>query len=154
MSTVSGTANAKSDVTMTSKHNRPTIHVQLDVKSQEPDDGGGGNHSTGDNPPPYLRVSFSGAKRSDLSLFRSPSPATGSASGESQFHHLSIPSARSCRGGSTISMIEDVSGYGYVDEKVLIKSFESLANALGFKKKSFSTNDILGIENFADAPSR
>jgi hypothetical protein len=51
-------------------------------------------------------------------------------------------------------MMEDLSGYGYVDEKVLIKSFEALANALGFKKKSFSTNDILGIESVADPPAR
>ena len=57
---------------------------------------------------------------------------------------------RSGRGGSTVSMLEDVSGYGYVDERVLIKSFEALANALGFKKKSFSTNDILGIEGSSE----
>lgn len=131
----------------TTKPTRPTIHVQLDVKNPDQEDGTG----NGENPAPLLRVSFSGTKRSELSLFRASSPASGSF--EPQLHHLSIPSARSGRGGSTISMLEDVSGYGYVDEKVLIRSFESLANALGFKKKSFSTNDILGIENVTE-PAR
>ena len=146
---MSTTSKTKGNVDVpASKQSRPTIHVQLDVKSQEPDDGGGTNPATAaETAPPYLRVSFSGTKRSDLSLFRAPSPA---ASGEHTFHHLSLPSARSGRGGSTISMVEDVSGYGYVDEKVLIKSFEALANALGFKKKSFSTNDILGIEGSSE----
>jgi len=146
MATVNKATNI-SDVAV-SKPTRPTIHVQLDVKHQDPDDGGGGGN-TGETVPPYLRVSFSGTKRSDLSLFRAPSPA---ACGDQQFHHLALPSARSGRGGSTISMVEDVSGYGYVDEKVLIKSFEALANALGFKKKSFSTNDILGIEGVVEPP--
>ncbi len=70
MSTLS-TTNVGNDVAMSTKPTRPTIHVQLDVKNPDPDEGGGGgNPSAGDNPPPFLRVSFSGTKRSELSLFR------------------------------------------------------------------------------------
>ena len=63
-----------------SKPSRPTIHVQLDVKGQDPDEGGGGGNPD-PTVPPYLRVSFSGTKRSDLSLFRASSPAV---SGDTQ----------------------------------------------------------------------
>ena len=57
-----------------SKPSRPTIQVQLDVMGQDPDEGGGGGNPD-PTAPPYLRVSFSGTKRSDLSLFRASSPA-------------------------------------------------------------------------------
>lgn len=90
-----------------------------------------------------LRVSFGSGRRGDLHLFRAPSPI----SSEQQFF-LSLPQAghsgRSCTG----SVSEQLSIGGdvgiYTDEKILIKSLELLADALGFKK-SFSTNDILGI---------
>ena len=90
-----------------------------------------------------LRVSFGGGQRGDLHLFRAPSPI----SSEQQFY-LALPQAahsgRSCTG----SISEQLSVGGdvgiYSDEKMLIKSLELLANALGVKK-SFSTNDILGI---------
>lgn len=63
-----------------SKPVRPTIHVQLDVKGSE-EDASNGNCGGNDGDPvtataaPSLRVSFTGAKRSDLSLFRASSPA-------------------------------------------------------------------------------
>ena len=90
-----------------------------------------------------LRVSFGSGRRTDLQLFRAPSPI----STDQQFF-LTLPTAghsgRSCTG----SISEQLSIGGDVgvctDEKTLIKSLEILADALGFKK-SFSTNDILGI---------
>ena len=90
-----------------------------------------------------LRVSFGSGRRADLQLFRAPSPI----STDQQFF-LTLPQAghsgRSCTG----SISEQLSIGGdvgvYTDEKTLIKSLEILADALGFKK-SFSTNDILGI---------
>ncbi len=62
-----------------SKPVRPTIHVQLDVKGNE-EDASNGNCGNEVDPvaataAPSLRVSFTGAKRSDLSLFRASSPA-------------------------------------------------------------------------------
>ena len=88
-------------------------------------------------------MSFGSGRRGDLHLFRAPSPI----SSEQQFF-LTLPQAghsgRSCTG----SVSEQLSIGGdvgiYTDEKILIKSLELLADALGFKK-SFSTNDILGI---------
>ena len=90
-----------------------------------------------------LRVSFGSGRRTDLQLFRAPSPI----STDQQFF-LTLPqtghSGRSCTG----SISEQLSIGGDVgicaDEKTLIKSLEILADALGVKK-SFSTNDILGI---------
>ena len=98
---------------------------------------------TGLGPSSNLKVSFGSGRRGDLHLFRAPSPI----SCEQQFF-LTLPQAghsgRSCTG----SVSEQLSIGGdvgiYTDEKVLIKSLELLADALGFKK-SFSTNDILGI---------
>jgi len=38
-----------------------------------------------------------------------------------QFHHLALPSARCGRGGSTVSMADDGTTFGFADEKALIK---------------------------------
>ena len=102
------------------------------------------SNNTGANlgPSSNLRVSFGSGRRGDLHLFRAPSPI----SSEQQFY-LTLPSANSGR-SCTGSISEQLSIGGdagiYTDEKVLIKSLELLSDALGFKK-SFSTNDILGI---------
>ena len=101
------------------------------------------NNSTGLGNSSNLRVSFGGGRRADLQLFRAPSPIS-----TDQHFFLTLPQAghsgRSCTG----SISEQLSIGGDVgvcaDEKTLIKSLEILADALGVKK-SFSTNDILGI---------
>ena len=99
--------------------------------------GGGSCHSSN------LRVSFGGGRRGDLHLFRAPSPI----SSEQQFY-LALPpashSGRSCTGSVSEQFSIGADVGSYTDEKLLIKSLEILADALGFKK-SFSTNDILGI---------
>ena len=154
-----------------SRSANPTIHVQLpdsstkvtikeDLATVEGDGGGAltncnlnSNAASGGHSP-NLKVTFGGGRnRGDLHLFRAPSPV----SSEQQFY-LALPSAnsgRSCSGSVSgrysIAGATDGSTY-YTDEKMLIKSLEVLANALGFKK-SFSTNDILGIENEKFGPN-
>ena len=98
---------------------------------------GGLSHSSN------LRVSFGSGRRGDLHLVRAPSPIASD-----QHLFLALPpnshSGRSHTGSVSeqFSIGPDVGSY--TDEKLLIKSLELLADALGFKK-SFSTNDILGI---------
>ena len=99
--------------------------------------GGSSSHSSN------LRVSFGSNCKGDLHLFRASSPMVS----EQQFY-LALPpashSGRSCSGSVSEQFSIGADANNYTDERVLIKSLELLADALGFKK-SFSTNDILGI---------
>ena len=109
---------------------------QININVTNTTTGALGGHSTG------LRVSFGGGRRGDLNLFRAPSPI----SSEQQLY-LALPQAhsgRSCTGSISDQLSNGGDAVNYPDEKMLIKSLELLADALGFKK-SFSTNDIIGI---------
>jgi len=143
---------------------RPTIRVQHSGGSNE-------GQKANEDPQPGNTTTASTRSKVGLqrpnnkrnpeqfSLFRAASPiTTGSGSGTDQGGHLylALPSAsKRSTGGRSLSAAslynENGVTSGLTDEKLLIKSFEVLANAIGFKK-SFSTSDILGIEASQPAP--
>ena len=111
------------------KKPNPTIQIQTDDAIAS----GGG---------PGSAKSGSGSKvvSNDLQPLRASSPALS----EHQFY-LALPSAASGRRSCTSIAENAADGRHQFDEKAMIRSLEIMAKIVGFKK-SFSTNDIVGID--------